>query len=176
MCLLVAGCQLWRVGSLATIVGGRPPKCGDGSCTAAGCVAGPQYSRCFDEHVAARGAIKRADRSLKACYARRPPVDFQDGYRQAFIDIALGGRGQVPAVPPERYWSTCYRTAEGHQLAQHWFAGYAAGGARALSLPRYQFNEVAASVAPGFDDHAAHCPAGLRGAPSDWMPEPPRPQ
>ncbi len=112
---------------------------------------------------------------MRRSYAEPPSFDFQDGYRHAFVEVALGGDGQVPSVPPERYWSTCYRTAAGHQLAQDWFAGYVCGAGRALSLYRYQFNEVATSGLTGLEetidlDTSWQVPAG---PPSRWADEPP---
>lgn len=119
--------------------------CASDDCSAYFCLPRKHYTRCLDERIAANEAAKRAFFSLQECYPERPSLDFQFGYRSAFVDVALGGDGVVPAVPPEQYWTTCYRTAEGRQHAQEWFAGYAAGAQRATAHCRYQFNRVAAS-------------------------------
>ncbi|MCA9073628.1 MAG: hypothetical protein KDA93_01245 [Planctomycetaceae bacterium] len=123
--------------------------CAADDCNAYFCLPRKHYSRCIDERFATHEAAKRAFISMRECYPERPNLDFQFGYRSAFVDIALGGDGVVPAVPPEQYWTTCYRTAEGHQHAQDWFAGYAAGAAHATAHCRYQYNTVAASGVTG---------------------------
>lgn len=56
---------------------------------------------------------------------------YKDGYRQAFIDIANGGSGDCPPVPPPRYWNTFYRSECGEKFAEQWFNGYRAGAAAA---------------------------------------------
>ncbi len=56
---------------------------------------------------------------------------FKDGYRQAFIDIANGGSGDCPPVPPPKYWNTYYRSECGEKYAEQWFNGYRAGAAAA---------------------------------------------
>ncbi len=55
--------------------------------------------------------------------------DYKDGFEQAFVDIAQGGDGQVPAVPPPKYWNTYYRSEAGQCRANKWFDGYRAGAA-----------------------------------------------
>ncbi len=155
---------------------GRRSICDSGECgPLCRLASGEYYSRCLDEQLASHEAVRRANRSMRRTYAEAPSFDFQDGYRRAFVDVALGGDGQVPSVPPERYWSTCYRTAVGHQLAQDWFAGYVCGAGRALSLYRYQFNEVATSGMTGLEE-TAHLDTSWQvpaGPPSRWADEPP---
>lgn len=59
------------------------------------------------------------------------PADFKRGYIQAFIDVANGESGDVPAVPPPRYWNTAFRSAKGQLAADRWFDGYRKGAADA---------------------------------------------
>ncbi|MGE0379125.1 MAG: hypothetical protein AB7Q45_27300, partial [Planctomycetaceae bacterium] len=174
VCLLVAGCQLWNGSPNRSCNNGRCQDCADGTCGPLCCVSCEHYSRCIDEEFATFEAIRRANRSLRKCYDSTPSFDFKDGYRQAFVDVAMGGTGQVPAVPPERYWSTCYRTAAGHQRAQTWYAGYVAGAARAVTMCRYEFNDAPTSGVPQVEEEpsllrsAGPIPAG---APSLWADE-----
>lgn len=70
---------------------------------------------------------------------------YRTGYYQAFEDIAEGRSGVTPAIPPPRYWSDCYRTAEGHARAAEWFAGYRAGSADARLAGLQEFNFVPTS-------------------------------
>lgn len=171
-CLLIAGCSHWRMGR-TTCENPTCRDCAEGTCHPLICVPFEDYIRCLDEKFAAHEARRRANRSLRKCYDTLPSADFRDGYRQAFVDVALGGRGQLPAVPPERYWSTCYRTAGGHQRAQNWYAGYAAGASRAGGVCRYQFNDVPASGVPAFEEEPTHTQAvwqGPAGGSAPWTP------
>ncbi len=49
---------------------------------------------------------------------------FADGFKAGYLDVANGGKGCPPVVPPKRYWSACYMTPKGQQAAQQWFAGF----------------------------------------------------
>jgi hypothetical protein len=140
------GCSLSRLAAHAA--SSRPPcETGCPECEAYHCPpVCHHYCRCLDDWVAAHEARKRASTSLQDCFPVKPSRDFRNGYRQAFVDRALGGNGAMPAIPPERYWTTCYRTLGGHQLAQEWFAGYAAGSAQAAAACRYHVNHVAFAV------------------------------
>jgi hypothetical protein len=56
-----------------------------------------------------------------------PSGDFERGFRQAYVDIGLGLSGQVPVLPPSRYWRFDRRNAAGRAAAEEWFAGYESG-------------------------------------------------
>lgn len=87
--------------------------------------------------------------------------DYRLGYEQAFVDVSLGGCGDVPALPPANYWKNCARSPEGHQKAQQWFSGYAAGAVRAKAI--YEpYNKVAHSQ---FD-----CPGWTEAPPMNGNP------
>lgn len=116
--------------------------CDGGECTNWHKLPCDHYVRCIDEKVTRHEAAYRANEAMRFDYVEAPSTDVQDGYRSAFVDVALGASGEVPPVPPERYWSTCYRTAEGHAAAQDWFAGYTVGASRALATCRHQFRTV----------------------------------
>ena len=153
VCLLIATCVGCLHGGHQTCdstIDCDCMECAADDCQAYFCLPRKHYSRCLDERIATHEAAQRAFISMKECYPERPSLDFQFGYRSAFVDVALGGDGVVPAVPPEQYWTTCYRTAEGRKHAEDWFAGYAAGAAQATAHCRYQFNRVAASGATAF--------------------------
>lgn len=72
--------------------------------------------------------------------------DFEDGFEEAYRDIAQGGSGVTPPVPPEKYWSASFRTPEGHARAQDWFAGYRAGAENAHYDGLGEFNYVPTSA------------------------------
>jgi hypothetical protein len=93
------------------------------------------YSRDLDDCRTSTAARRAAKRELKiihrACGGRGITKDYVGGFEQAFVDVALGGDGAVPAYPPRPYWELWHRTPQGHAAAQHWFDGYAAGAQRA---------------------------------------------
>jgi hypothetical protein len=74
-----------------------------------------------------KAAVQAANRSLSEQDGGGVSRDFKYGYQQAYIDIANGGSGALPAVPPPRYWAAPYRTTWGHNKARDWFSGYQAG-------------------------------------------------
>ncbi|WP_437205285.1 hypothetical protein [Planctomicrobium sp. SH664] len=157
MIALLCGCQA---------TGGHPAACSPNDCEQFeqdcrdGCYGSESmfgfkirhghYVRCFDNmwtRKAARcAAYRELHRNEDEC---RRNTDYQQGYAQAFADVAMGGDGVVPTVPPAHYWKKCARTPEGHERAQNWFAGYAAGGPAALSYYG-PYTKVASSGDPGY--------------------------
>lgn len=124
--------------------------CGQEDCHAGFCICTKDYVRCLDEKQAVHDAIARAKIAMRSDYASKPSKDVRAGYRDAFVDITLGASGELPPVPPERYWSVCYRTADGHARARDWFAGYGAGASRALATCRQRYNTIPSSGQAAF--------------------------
>jgi hypothetical protein len=118
--------------------GGCEPHSGWADCRGgAGC--GPNlYIGCIDTWRVRRYALASADKAWRRCHnpGGRGSCHFRDGFDQAFVDLAEGGDGTPPGVPPERYWWCTYRSACGQRFAEEWFAGYEAGveAARALAF------------------------------------------
>ncbi len=110
----------------------------------------PEYSRHFDEAHARHIAEKRALNALGRCHPHAES-EFKYGFVQAYVDVALGGDGRIPPIPPERFWKSCNRHPDGYCEASHWFAGYAAGSQRALGSCWKAYNVVPAG---------GICPAG----------------
>lgn len=54
-------------------------------------------------------------------------VDFERGWKQGYYDVASGGTGCAPAIPPSRYWHIRYQNSCGHQRVMAWFNGYREG-------------------------------------------------
>ena len=54
-------------------------------------------------------------------------TDFKCGFIAGFCDLAGGGRGCPPPLPPRRYWQAKYRGAVGTERAQAWFDGFRHG-------------------------------------------------
>lgn len=63
-----------------------------------------------------------------------PSDDFEDGFEQAFVDLAMGRSGATPPVPPPKYWNAYYRAPIGHHSVREWYAGYELGVQRAIDL------------------------------------------
>ena len=103
-----------------------------------------EYSRHLDECYARQRAEKRALVAIANCHPGTNS-DFRQGFIQAYVDIALGANGVLPAVPPERYWRACKRDPQGYCEANDWFAGYSAGAQRALGSNWHAHNQVPAS-------------------------------
>lgn len=65
---------------------------------------------------------------LKADGGVRPWLDdFGRGWRQGYYDVAMGGSGTIPLLPPTRYWGTFHHNPTGREEVQAWFAGYQQG-------------------------------------------------
>jgi hypothetical protein len=68
----------------------------------------------------------------KHAYADQPYfADFGAGYRSGYRDVAAGGNGCPPALPPRCYWTWKFQTAEGQGKVSAWYAGYPHGAAAA---------------------------------------------
>ncbi len=84
-----------------------------------------------DRRAARKSAILNANIAMSQQSSGCETRDFRYGFQQAFLDIANGGSGALPAIPPSRYWAAPYRTGWGHDKARSWFEGYEAGAAAA---------------------------------------------
>ncbi|MFM9963824.1 MAG: hypothetical protein ACKV2Q_21650 [Planctomycetaceae bacterium] len=144
------------------------------------------------DHLSVKhAAIKAANESLLIqggdCLSR----DFKFGYQQAYIDIANGGSGALPAVPPSRYWAAPYRTTWGHNKAREWFTGYEAGAtaaqccmpANTLSVPTSVYRDCDNRLASGLDGGSfgatpivnannGGCGSGAAYSPTPMLPNP----
>ncbi len=113
------------------------------------------------DHVSVKkAAIKAANRALSEQDCGETSRDFRFGFQQAYIDIANGGTGALPAIPPPRYWAAPYRTAWGHNKARNWFSGYEAGASAAQCCMPADTLSVPTSVYRGCDQRLA---VGLDG-------------
>jgi hypothetical protein len=72
------------------------------------------------------------DEIVKANPEPNQSADHADGFKDGFADYLFeGGTGAPPPLPPRHYWKEKYRTTEGHQAIQDWYAGYHHGAAAA---------------------------------------------
>jgi hypothetical protein len=113
------------------------------------------------DHIATKhAAIKAANEALAEQNCGAISRDFEFGFQQAFIDIANGGSGALPAVPPPRYWTAPYRTTWGHNKARDWFSGYEAGASVAKGGALRDAQSVPTSVYRNIDQQVL---VGLNG-------------
>ena len=111
--------------------------CDNGGCDSCGChraICGPNMYCDFIDRIRVQESAKhRASKALRCTYGTFPKVSchYAHGFEQAYIDLAEGGDGTLPAIAPQRYWHCTYRGPAGHACANEWFAGYEAGVASA---------------------------------------------
>lgn len=70
---------------------------------------------------------KEAWRSMRGEYNNMYPTDFERGWRQGYYDVASGGSGCSPAIPPSNYWHIRYQNSCGQQRVLSWLNGYREG-------------------------------------------------
>jgi hypothetical protein len=105
--------------------------------------------------------------------------DYERGFKDGFADyLYAGGTGEPPPLPPRDYWELRYKSPEGRQAVEDWFAGFRHGAAAARASGFRQFVTVPASVPPPGPPGAPPA-AAVGGAPPepDGLPvlPPPRP-
>lgn len=167
---------------------GECASCGPGECRTCDedCLPCRTSSHCgyqssHDLLITGHYARRCSRRSIEAMGLKNMPSDFRDGFEQAYEDIADGQSGAVPAIPPEKYWTAYYRSAEGKRHAQLWFEGYRAGSASALGKKDSLYGPVADSgvvydpdpVPPAGvrQPGAAHPQSGPVIVPPGWQPQ-----
>jgi hypothetical protein len=89
---------------------------------------------CNDFVIGYRNEVwaKQSWHDNKSCFADQPYLkDFGKGYQAGYADVANGGSGCPPALPPRSYWKWHYQSPEGQAKVAAWFAGYPHGAATA---------------------------------------------
>lgn len=110
------------------------------------------YSSILDEYTTRRAAIRCSRKALRDMQHRSGydhSSHFEAGFRQAYLDMAMGGSGVIPPVPPKKYWSAHYRTPEGNAHAHQWLTGYGVGVEFTQFDGGSQANSIPTSVAGG---------------------------
>lgn len=154
---LFVGCQTCHVGQSCQPCGTSSQKCGSEFCPP----KHVKYCRWMDEFLHRHHAVKLAKRQLKKVDdCQRVSCDYQRGFQQAYIDVAMGESGEVPPAAPMEYWKAKLRNCEGHSRADDWFQGYAAGASFAINQVACP-NRVASSGMGGYppETHGQFCPA-----------------
>ena len=70
---------------------------------------------------------------------------FGAGFRAGYADVAGGGNGCPPPLPPRKYWSWQYQTPEGQAKVTAWFSGYPHGARAAEEEQAGQFQNIQVS-------------------------------
>ena len=110
--------------------------CDLGRCQPSPYLTCSKYLPFMDKWTSSAMAKRCADRYLlrQQLQTRRwISQHYKAGFRDAFQDIANGESGEVPPVPPPKYWNTHYRTKNGKQCVELYFDGYRSGSALAAS-------------------------------------------
>jgi len=112
------------------------------------------------------------------------PLHYGKGFRQGYRDVAAGGDGCPPTLPPECYWSVCFQNPAGQAKVQEWFRGYAFGANAARTDGVADFNQIMTSqrlfgrcgpqAAPGDVNYTDHI-NGWSSEGSQLSPTPPSP-
>jgi hypothetical protein len=110
--------------------------CASGNCQPKPYFTFSKYLPLMDQWTSKSTARHCADRHLlRQQFQCRKWISkhYKAGFRDAFMDIANGESGEVPAVPPPKYWNTHYRTESGKRCVELYFDGYRAGSALAAA-------------------------------------------
>lgn len=115
----------------------------------------------YNCHRAAKGAWKaRSDR-----FCGRERFDhFGAGFRAGYADVAMGGTGCPPPLPPRSYWGWRYQNCEGQQCVASWFDGYPAGARAAEEDGVSNWSRMQTSYIIDAQ-YAARMPGARRGGP-----------
>ncbi len=111
-------------------------QCDLGQCQPSPYLTCSKYLPFMDKWTSSAMAKRCADRYLlrQQIRCRRwISKHYKAGFRDAFQDVANGESGEVPAVPPPKYWNTHYRTEKGKQCVELYFDGYRSGSALAAA-------------------------------------------
>jgi len=94
--------------------------------------------------------------------------DFCAGFRAGYLDVASGGNGCTPALPPQEYWGWKYQSAEGQARVAAWFAGFPHGARAAEEDGVGHFSQIQMSSTT----YNEYQQAGFAGAATPMYPVP----
>jgi hypothetical protein len=104
------------------------------------------------DYKLAEAAWKEIEKATSASVEPQPlphSPDYAKGFKDGFADyLYAGGTGEPPPLPPRQYWRMGYKTPEGHQAIEDWFAGFRHGAAAAWASGYRQWVTVPTSLPP----------------------------
>lgn len=98
----------------------------------------------------------RADTAWSQCFGtwnRTCSADYREGWKRGYADLSSGACEEPPPVPPQKYWSTAYQSADGRACIEQWYSGWQDGAAAAVSSGGPQFHAL--PVSPTVAQHEA---------------------
>ncbi|HUQ70965.1 MAG TPA: hypothetical protein VM165_15665 [Planctomycetaceae bacterium] len=109
------------------------------------------YKPGCDNLVIKLTAVGCADDALKAMKKNcgKQSKDFEAGFRQSYIDQAMGRPALTPPVPARKYWNAYYRSCAGQEAVAQWFEGYRSGLDYGANSGVSRFNRVVSSWTAG---------------------------
>ena len=70
------------------------------------------------------------------------PSNFGHGWKAGYYDVATGGGGQPPALPPPAYWTAHYQSVRGQDAIGEWYRGFQEGALQAEQGGAGQFHYI----------------------------------
>lgn len=126
-----------------------------------------QYNDATDDFVVGwRNYVwaNKAWAAQKDCYYGQPHLaDFGEGFRAGYRNVAAGGDGCPPPLPPRNYWNWKHQSPEGQAKIAAWFSGYPYGAAAAEQEGAGNWREIPVShviqqmYSPEFQQGLTHC-------------------
>ena len=96
-----------------------------------------RYLHCLDSCFARKRAAVQAWYVWLQCRDQcgcERTCDYRRGFIQGYCDVALGGDGCLPVMPPRRYWGWCYQNQRGQECVAAWYEGYPVGCSAATQV------------------------------------------
>ncbi|WP_437191419.1 hypothetical protein [Planctomicrobium sp. SH527] len=122
-----------------------------------------QYCEPLDEACQSIHIKMAAHREWKHYVHLCPPDDphrcyFKDGFIDGFMNVASGGQGCLPAIPPRKYWKSCYETEDGQLKIQAYFQGYPEGVQAAFETGNSRSTRLPTSIHANSSANCPSCP------------------
>jgi hypothetical protein len=115
-----------------------------------------------DRYFAHHRHLQMADttwvRIVQANPSESYSMDYGYGFRDGFADYLDAGPGNIPALPPRRYWTGRYQSPQGHQAILDWYDGFAHGARVAAASGYRQFVTLPSYYSPTFVPEAHSLP------------------
>ncbi|HUG70525.1 MAG TPA: hypothetical protein VMM76_22440 [Pirellulaceae bacterium] len=109
------------------------------------------YNDCSNDFVMGwRNSVwsRQAWHNQKQYFDGHPELGaFGEGFRDGYQDVASGGNGCPPPLPPRSYWTWKYQTPEGQCKVAAWFEGYSHGARAAEEDGAGNFQDIQVSYA-----------------------------
>lgn len=108
-------------------------------CLIAGCASlEDQHYRNINRMRAANAWWKAKSNLPKNCR----DSDYARGWKDGYFDVATGGCGEAPAVPPPAYWSPRFQDSNGRCDVNQYFTGWQSGVICAEKDGRGNFHDI----------------------------------